>query len=136
MTAGTPLFLTLAEVVELHRQGVERFGGSAEMRDLGLLQSALAMPMASFGGQFLHPDLPAMGAAYLFHLVTNHPFVDGNKRIGAVGARVFLLINDAPFDPSEEEYGDLVLGVARSEVSKDEVIAFFRRFVRLPSQGG
>jgi death on curing protein len=130
MTAGAPLFLTLAEVVELHRKGVERFGGSAEMRDLGLLQSALAMPQAGFGGEFLHPDLAAMAAAYLFHLVSNHPFVDGNKRIGAVAARVFLLMNDAQFDPSETEYGDLVLGVARGEVSKDEVIAFFRKFVR------
>src|SRR5689334_16237390 len=124
MTGGTPLFLTLAEVVELHRKGVERFGGSAEMRDPGLLQSALAMPQAGFGGEFLHPDLASMGAAYLFHLVTNHPFVDGNKRIGAVAARVFLLMNDAQFDPSEEEYGDLVLAVARGEASKDEVIAF------------
>jgi death on curing protein len=130
MTAGAPLFLTLAEVVELHRKGVERFGGAAEMRDLGLLQSALAMPQAGFGGEFLHPDLAAMAAAYLFHLVSNHPFVDGNKRIGAVAARVFLLMNDAQFDPSETEYGDLVLGVARGEVSKDEVIAFFRKFVR------
>jgi death-on-curing protein len=131
MTAS-PLFLTLAEVVNLHRQGVERFGGSPEMRDVGLLQSALAMPSAQFGGEFLHPDLPSMAAAYLFHLVTNHAFIDGNKRIGAMAARVFLLMNDATFDPSEQEYGDLVLAVAKGEMRKEGVIEFFNRFVRPP----
>ena len=91
----TPVFLALGEVVELHRRMVEEFGGSAEVRDMGLLQSALAMPMAQFGGEYLHPDLAAMGAAYLFHIACNHPFVDGNKRIAATAARVFLKMNGA-----------------------------------------
>lgn len=130
MSEATPIFLTLAEVIELHREGVARFGGSAELRDVKLLESALGMPRAGFGGEYLHPDLPSMAAALMFHLITNHPFVDGNKRIGAVAARVFLLMNDVAFDPSEEAYGDLVLAVAKGEATKDEAIAFFRAHVK------
>jgi death-on-curing protein len=125
----TPVFLTLAEVIELHRLAVERFGGTPEVRDMGLLQAATAMPMAQFGGELLHPDLAAMAGAYLFHLVKNHPFVDGNKRAGAMAARAFLLMNDATFAPSEQEYGDLVLAVARGEAGKDQAIEFFRRHI-------
>jgi death-on-curing protein len=126
----TPLFLTLGEVLELHRMGVDQFGGSAGVRDMGLLQSAMAMPSAQFGGEFLHGDLAAMAAAYLFHLGSNHPFIDGNKRIGAVAARVFLLMNDAAFEPGEEEYGDLVLAVAKGEVEKEQVTEFFRKHAK------
>jgi death-on-curing protein len=126
-----PLFLTLAEVIELHRRGIEQFGGSPEIRDLGLLESALATPSAQFGGQFLHADLGSMGAAYLFHLVANHAFVDGNKRIGAVAARVFLLMNGAEFNPTEQEYGDLVLAVAAGQATKDQVTEFFQKHVRM-----
>src|SRR5437773_3317701 len=116
-----PTFLTVAEVVDLHGRLIAQFGGSMEVRDLGLLQSALAMPSASFGGQFLHESLPDMAAAYLYHLVQNHAFVDGNKRIGAAAARVFLLANGAKFDPSEKEYGDLTLAVASGKVDKTAV---------------
>ena len=129
-TSG-PVFLTLAEIVNMHRQGIEQFGGSPEIRDQGLLESALAMPAASFGGQFLHPDLATMAAAYLFHLVTNHAFVDGNKRIGAVAARVFLVMNKAEFEPSEQDYGDLVLAIARGEATKDDATSFVRRHLRM-----
>ena len=71
-----------------------------------------------------------MGAAYLFHLVKNHPFIDGNKRIGAAAARVFLLLNQAKFDPDEDEYGDLVLDLAAGKLDKPDVIAFFKKHVR------
>lgn len=125
----TPYFLTLAQVTALHQRLVDEFGGASGIRDLGMLRSALAMPMASFGGQLLHSTLAEMGAAYLFHLVMNHPFVDGNKRIGAAAARVFLLMNDAKFDPDEGAYGDLVLNLAAGKLDKADVIAFFKRHV-------
>ena len=89
-----PVFLNLAEVLEIHRDQIERYGGQAGIRDLGLLQSALAMPAAGFGGRYLHEDLLEMAAVYLFHIARNHPFVDGNKRTGAVAALVFLSLND------------------------------------------
>jgi death-on-curing protein len=125
-----PVFLTLDEVLELHQQSIEEFGGSPEVRDFGLLNSAIQMPQAAFGGAFLHPTLPEMAAAYLFHLVQNHPFVDGNKRIGALAARVFLLTNDVAFDPSEEAYFDLVISVATGKTGKPEASEFFRRHTK------
>ena len=84
-----PAFLTLAEVLEIQRDQLYRYGGEAGVRDMGLLKSALAAPMASFGGRFLHQDIFEMAAAYLFHVVKNHPFIDGNKRTGAVAFIVF-----------------------------------------------
>jgi death-on-curing protein len=123
-------FLSLSEVLRLHQRLIDDFGGSAGVRDMGLLQSALAMPAAMFGGQYLHSTLAEMGAAYLFHLTSNHPFIDGNKRIGAAAARVFLLMNDAEFDPDEQSYGDLVLDLAAGKLDKADVIAFFKQHVK------
>jgi hypothetical protein len=75
-------FLTVDEVLAIHAHLIERYGGSPGIRDLGLLRSALAMPEASFGGETLHATLYEQAAAYCFHSVKNHPFVDGNKRVG------------------------------------------------------
>jgi len=121
-----PIFLTLDEALEIHRDQVTRHGGSEGIRDIGLLNSALAMPAATFGGQFLHSDLYEMVAAYLFHLVQNHPFIDGNKRVGAAAANVFLFLNDIHFAPDEDEYTQLVLSVATGEVRKAPIAEFLR----------
>lgn len=88
-----PLFLTLDEASEIHAQQIELYGGSQGRRDPAALESAIATPMATFGGQFLHSTIPAMAAAYLFHICQNHPFVDGNKRTGA-NARHRLLTHE------------------------------------------
>jgi death-on-curing protein len=88
------------------------------VRDCGLLQSAAAMPAASFGGKFLHSDLCEMAAAYLFHIVQNHPFLDGNKRVGAVAAYVFLALNNVRITAGIDAYAELVLSVARGETAK------------------
>lgn len=122
----TPRFLTQAEVVVIHTDQILRYGGSDGIRDLGLLQSALAMPMAGFGGQYLHPTLPEMAAAYLFHLVKNHPFVDGNKRVAAAAANVFLILNGLTLAGDQDAYADLVLAAAGSECTKDDIAQFFR----------
>jgi death-on-curing protein len=119
-------FLTLEEVVAIHRDQIERYGGSLGVRDWGLLRSAIAMPAATFGGQFLHADLCEMAGAYLFHIVQNHPFIDGNKRVGAVVADVFLALNDIQLDASEDDYAELVLSVARGETSKSGIAEFFK----------
>jgi death on curing protein len=121
-----PEFLTLDEVVAIHLDQVQRYGGSLGVRDRGLLQSALAMPAATFGGQFLHADLCEMAAAYLFHLVQNHPFIDGNKRVGAVAADVFLALNKVTLTAAQDDYAELVLSVARGECSKSGVAEFLR----------
>src|SRR5688572_4842287 len=99
-------FLTLDELVAIHRDQIERYGGSLGVRDWGLLKSAIAMPAATFGGQFLHTDIYEMAAAYLFHIVQNHPFIDGNKRVGAVAADVFLTLNRTRLEASEDQYAE------------------------------
>jgi death-on-curing protein len=96
------------------------------VRDWGLLQSAAAMPAAGVGGQFLHCDFCEMAAAYLFHIVRNHPFIDGNKRVGAVAAYVFLALNNMRMTADSNAYADLVLRVARGETAKSGAAEFFR----------
>jgi death-on-curing protein len=124
-----PLFLELDEVIEIHHDQLARYGGQDGIRDIGLLTSALAQPRATFGGRFLHVDLPAMAAAYLFHVAQNHPFVDGNKRTGAMCAYAFLALNDLDLDASEAAFEALVWQVARGEIGKDQVAEFVRAHV-------
>ena len=119
-------FLTLDEVVAIHRDQIERYGGSLGVRDWGLLRSAIAIPAATFGGQFLHTDLHEMAAAYLFHIVQNHPFIDGNKRVGAVAADVFLMLNEVKLIASNDQYAELVLATARGEMNQSAIAEFFR----------
>jgi death-on-curing protein len=121
------IFLTRENVLTIHADLLFHFGGSPGIRDEGLLDSALAMPAAGFGDQLLHPDVPSMAAAYLFHLVKNHPFVDGNKRIGAMTAFVFLKINGLDLTLDEDAYEATVWSVATDEIGKDELIDLFRK---------
>jgi death on curing protein len=129
MHSFRPEFLTLDEVLEIHRDQIERYGGSPGVRDVGLLESAVFMPQATFGGQFLHKDLFEMAAAYLFHLAQNHPFVDGNKRVGAVAAFVFLAINGQDLIAPPEDYEKMVLSVACGETGKETIADFLKRNV-------
>lgn len=122
-----PRFLSIDEVLAIHEDQVARYGGSSGLRDEGLLLSALAMPQASFGGQYLHADEFEMAAAYLFHLVMNHPFVDGNKRIGAVSARVFLRLNGWIVTMPEDDAYDLVIAVTARAADKPAIADAFRR---------
>ncbi len=122
--------LTLPDVLRIHEDQLSRYGGAAGIRDQGLLESSLAQPRASFGGKFLNPDLPSMAAAYLFHLVKNHPFIDGNKRTGAVAARVFLRINGQFLAAPEHDFEHLVRLTAACSGRKEEIAAFFRKFCR------
>ena len=125
-----PKFLSLAEVLEIHQDQVARYGGVLGVRDIDLLKSALGMPSATYGGEFLHTDVYEMAAAYLFHLTRNHPFLDGNKRVGAVTSLVFLTLNGYAFDAPEHDFADMVLAVARGEIDKAEVAVFIRRWSR------
>jgi len=121
----SPTFLTLDEVLALHAEATERFGGGGGIRDVGLLESALGTPQATFGAEWLHPSLPEMASAYLFHICKNHPFVDGNKRAALASALVFLGVNGMEVDASESEMHDLVLGVAAGTRTKADVSVFF-----------
>lgn len=123
-------FLSVDELLAIHDRGIAEHGGSPELRDRGLLESAAAMPYAQFGGQFLHEGLPAMAAAYLFHLCKNHPFVDGNKRVAVAAAETFVLLNDHELQATNSQLEKLTLGVADSSISKDELTGFFNKHVR------
>jgi death-on-curing protein len=120
-----PLFLTLDEVLEIHEQQIARYGGSSGIRDTAGLESAVATPQATFGGEFLHESIPAMAAAYLFHLCQNHAFIDGNKRVGANAAITFLLMNDWEPAFDEHELVEVVLSVASGVVGKPDLIRIF-----------
>lgn len=122
-----PIFLSLAEIIEIHDYQIKNFGGAHGLRDIELLKSAIAMPSATFGGTYLHPTIYEMASAYLFHLVENHPFVDGNKRVGAMATLIFLDLNNIDFNASDEEFTNLVLQVASGKMLKAEITLFFRK---------
>ena len=121
-----PEFLTLDEVLALHADQIRRYGGVTGLRDLPVLQSAIAMPETSYGGEYLHGNAYEMAAAYLFHLARNHPFVDGNKRTALICALVFLGLNGQRLDADPDPLYDLVEGVASGQVDKAEVAVFLR----------
>lgn len=125
-----PDFLTLEEVIHIHADQIERYGGSPGIRDMGLLQSAVAMPKSGVRDRYLHGDLFDMAAAYLFHIVQNHPFVDGNKRTGAMAAYTFLKLNGLSVTAKGSDLERLVLSVAQGKIGKGAVGEFFRRNVR------
>ncbi len=119
-------FLTVDEVLLFHEMQIARYGGSAGLRDRGMLESAVAMPRAGFGGVYLHEDIFEMAAAYLYHIVMNHPFIDGNKRTGAHAALVFLADHGFAVTLSENEKYDLVIGVCNGTVTKRAVAKALR----------
>lgn len=120
-------FLDVADILTLHANQVELYGGEHGVRDLGLLESAVAQPQATFGGQFLHADVFDMAAAYLFHIVQNHPFIDGNKRTGVVAALAFLDLNGIEIEAPQGSLHDLTMSVATGKIGKPEIAAFFRK---------
>lgn len=121
-----PKFLTFDQVVALHKLQVDEFGGSHGVKDEGLLLSALGQPESGFDGNYFHKDLYEMAAAYLFHLINNHAFYDGNKRIAALTSVVFLQINGLIVIADEVEFEKLVMDAAQSKVTKVEIADFFR----------
>jgi death-on-curing protein len=118
------VLFTLDDVLALHAHQVETYGGSFGIRDVGLLESAIAMPAATAFGEDLHPSLHEKAAAYLFHIVKNHPFVDGNKRVGLAVTLAFLDLNGVWVEATDDEFVELVLGVAKGESTKADVAVF------------
>jgi len=119
-------FLTVEELLTIHQRVIAAHGGMLGVRDRGLLESANSMPAAQFGGQYLHPDLASMAAAYLFHLCKNHPFLDGNKRVALAAADVFLELNELLLDATDQELELVTLGVADGSISKEQTVEFFK----------
>ncbi|GAA4002466.1 hypothetical protein GCM10022631_11480 [Deinococcus rubellus] len=119
-------FLRLEDVLALHTEQIELFGGEAGVRDLGLLESAVEQPRLFVFGELLHPDIPSQAAAYLFHIAKNHAFVDGNKRTALAAALTFLHGNGQRNAISNAVAFELTLGVVNNVISKDKLIQLFR----------
>ena len=113
-------YLTLGEVLELHRRAIAASGGSSGVRDLGSIESAVAQPRMAFGGQDLYVGLAEKAAALGFSLVCNHPFVDGNKRIGHAAMETFLVLNGSEFQASVDEQESVTLSLAAGQLSREQ----------------
>lgn len=124
-----PRFLSVDQVRTIHREMIARYGGLDGLRDHGLLEAAVAMPEQKYGGQYLHDGLPAMAAAYLFHLAKNHPFLDGNKRVALGAAIGSLRVNGVTVEADPDDLVTMTLKVAAGEVSKDALTAWLRELV-------
>lgn len=122
----SPKFLTYEQVILLHKGQIDEFGGHHGVKSENLARSAIAQPESGFGEDYFHKDLYGMAAAYLFHLVKNHAFNDGNKRIAALAAAVFLQVNGLRVIADEDEFEKLVLDAAQSLIGKEEIAKFFR----------
>lgn len=124
------VFLTIEQAFDLHDQALAEFGGSPGVLNVGLIDSAVAMPRATFGGHFLHEGNAAMAAAYFFHLCQAHGFQDGKKRTAVWSSLLFLEGNEHSIDASNDELYDLAIQVADHKVLKEHVTEFFQSRVR------
>jgi len=129
-SASECVHLSVDNVLEVHAAVIEAFGGAGGVRDSNLLQSAVAAPQASIGGESAFSDLIEIAAAYLFYLCRNHPFVDGNKRTAMAAAIVFLRLNGIEPSPDNEEWERLVFEIADSKLDRLEATARFRKVVK------
>ena len=121
------IFLTVEQVIDFHTGIINELGGAHGIREMGLLISAIEMPKASMFGEFLHVSIYDKAAAYLFHVVCNHPFVDGNKRSGLVAALTFLEVNAVILEYNENKLEDLVVKVAQGKADKALIADFFHK---------
>lgn len=126
MTDDEVRFLSVEDVLTIHESTIRREGGMSGLRDPGLLESAVLMPQQRFEGDHLHEDLAEMAAAYLFHIVQNHAFHDGNKRTGALAALVFLDVNGVGSLPAPGDLEAMTRAVAAGEAGKDDLTAWMR----------
>ena len=122
-------YLTVEIVLEIHQEAIVPFGGSAGVRDQALLESAVAAPQATFGGESLFGDLIEIAAAYYFYLCCNHPFVDGNKRAALGACLVFLKLNGVEPAPDGPEWEQLTMDVAAGRLDRPETTKRLRRIL-------
>lgn len=125
--------LTFGDVVELHKRLIAQSGGARGVRDLGLLESALAQPNATFDGVDLHATLVEKAAALGFALVANHPFIDGNKRIGHAAMEMLLILNGYEIDATVDEQERLVLDVASGNIRRDALARWLETHIKQTS---
>jgi len=123
-------FLTLSEVLLILEDQIRNYSGVYGVRDLNLLSSAIYMPESSYNGAYLHETIPAMAAAYTYHICQNHPFIDGNKRAALACALVFFDINGYKFNCDDEILYNKIIELSKGNVKKDELIKFYKKYSR------
>jgi death-on-curing protein len=121
------LYLSVEQIVDLHEKQVRKFGGSAGLRDRGGLESAVARPAMTFGGEDLYPDVADKASALMHSLVMNHAFVDGNKRTGASASELFLEVNGYRLAATDGDLERITLAVARGELDAEALAIWFRQ---------
>lgn len=125
MAGDDPTYLTVDDILDLHDDAVEGFGGEPSVRDQSALERAVERPKTAFGGTQRFPDIPSKAAALFHGLVQGHAFVDGNKRAATVAAMVFLELNGFRLDVDEKTIGDVAIGAASGEYSVDKLVDWF-----------
>ncbi|WP_202925016.1 type II toxin-antitoxin system death-on-curing family toxin [Myxacorys almedinensis] len=120
-------FLTLIEVLELHRRIIKQSGGAFGIREVGLLESAIAQPRITFGGEDLYPSLLEKAAALGLSIIMNHPFVDGNKRTGHAAMETFLILNGMEINASVDEQERMVLEIASGELGREAFVEWLQQ---------
>jgi death-on-curing protein len=123
-------YLTLGEVVELHRRLLQMARGAPGIRDIGALESAIDQPKATFGGVDLYPTLPEKAAALGFSLVQGHPFVDGNKRVAHAAMETFLVLNGAEIDAPVDDQERLMLDLAAGRIERGHLTEWLRQHLK------
>jgi death-on-curing protein len=121
------LYLSPEQILDLHEKQIRSFGGSAGLRDRGALESAVARPAMTFGGEDLYPDVADKASALMHSLVMNHAFVDGNKRVGTSAAELFLDLNGYRLAATDEDLEQITLSVARGELDAGALAIWFRQ---------
>jgi len=127
-------YLTLIEVLNLHRQIIEQSGGALGVRDLGALESALAQPRMTFGGEDLYPTLVDKAAAVGFSIIMNHPFVDGNKRTGHAAMETFLVLNGMEISASVDEQEQVILALASGNSGRESFVEWLKQHIKAIKQ--
>jgi len=124
------IFLSLVEVIEIHKDQIVNYGGKDGIRDISLLSSALSIPQSTFEGKFLHKDIYDMAAAYIYHISQNHAFVDGNKRVALVAGLVFLDFNDISIDDPNNKLYTMMMKVASGNGNKKYISDILRKLAK------
>ncbi len=117
-------FLDKKTIIAFHKDQIETYGGSSGIRDEGLLDSTLAQPKASFGGEYVHENIFEMAAAYGFHFGQNHPFYDGNKRTALIAMYTFLYVNGYRLKADKKSLFAIVMDLAKGRVEKKELAVY------------
>lgn len=123
-------YLNLAQVLRLHSLIIQTSGGTQGIRDQGLLESAIAQPQMTFGGEDLYSSVIEKASALGFSLIMNHPFLDGNKRVGHAAMETFLILNAWEINANIDEQENFILGVAEGSINREQFTQWLKNHIQ------